>query len=102
VIAILQRLDLSQCQALIIVPTHELSNQIVQLVSSFTVDGLKIHECVGGERGMKVPPEKEILLAGIHMVVGTPGRIHDMICRHALSLAYLEILVLDETNDLLG
>ena len=54
---------------------------------------LKIHACVGGTA---VRDDIRTLQDGIHVVVGTPGRVHDMIQRRALRLYFILMFVLDE------
>ena len=54
---------------------------------------LKIHACVGVTA---VRDDIRTLQDGIHVVVGTPGRVHDMILRRALRLYSIVMFVLDE------
>lgn len=42
------------------------------------------------------------LSEGVHIVVGTPGRVHDMINRKALKLDHLQLFVLDEADEMLS
>ena len=63
-------------QALIVSPTRELSQQIayvVQQIGEFM--DIKVHACVGGT---SVREDIKILKDGVHVVVGTPGRVADM------------------------
>jgi translation initiation factor 4A len=64
-------------QALIVSPTRELSLQIAFVVHSIgEYQGIKVHACVGGT---SVRDDINLLKKGsVHIVVGTPGRIHDM------------------------
>lgn len=87
-------------QALIVAPTRELAQQIafvVQQIGEFI--GVKVHACVGGT---VVRDEIKILKAGVHVVVGTPGRVHDMMKKGFLKSDYLKIFVLDEADEMLS
>jgi translation initiation factor 4A len=59
---------------------------------------VKVHACVGGTA---VREDLTILKEGVHIVVGTPGRVYDMIQRGALRLNKLKIFVLDEADQML-
>ena len=101
-IAILQGIDLNikQCQALILAPTRELVNQIVDVMQSIgTYMDCVIHKCIGGT---KISEDIRILRNGVHIVVGCPGRVYDMINRNELSLAHNKIFVLDEADEMLS
>lgn len=101
-IAVLQQIDLKQnkCQALILAPTRELAQQI-QKVARALGDFLNVssHACVGGTL---VRDDIKILREGVQIVVGTPGRVYDMIKRQELSLANVKIFVLDEADEMLS
>jgi translation initiation factor 4A len=101
-IAVLQQIDLKQnkCQALILAPTRELAQQI-QKVARALGDFLNVtsHACVGGTL---VRDDIKILRDGVQIVVGTPGRVYDMIKRQELSLAHVKIFVLDEADEMLS
>ena len=59
--------------------------------------GAKVHACVGGT---SVKDDIKSLEKGVHIVVGTPGRIQDMIKKKILKIEHLKILVMDETDEL--
>jgi len=61
--------------------------------------GLKAQAFVGGTR---VSDDTRALQAGIHVVVGTPGRVNDLITRRALRLDHVRIFVLDEADEMLS
>ena len=87
-------------QALILVPTRELAEQIrevFKMLGKFME--LKIHLCTGGT---SVAEDKKVLKEGVHLIVGTPGRILDLINRGFLVTSYLRTLVLDEADELLS
>ena len=101
-IGILQRLDtgIKDCQALVLAPTRELAQQIVKVVAALgDFMNIKIHACVGGTA---VRDDIRTLQDGVHVVVGTPGRVYDMIQRRALKLDHVQIFVLDEADEMLS
>ena len=87
-------------QALIVAPTRELSTQIAYVVQSIgEFSGVKVHSCVGGTA---VRDDIRILSQGVHVVVGTPGRIHDMLKRGIIKSDYLKLFTMDEADELLS
>ena len=60
---------------------------------------IKIHACVGGTA---VRDDIRTLQDGVHVVVGTPGRVYDMINRRALRLDDVKLFVLDEADEMLS
>jgi translation initiation factor 4A len=101
-IAILQSINMKEelCQALVLAPTRELASQIQKVVVALG-DYLqtKVHACVGGTA---VREDIRKLQEGVHVVVGTPGRVHDMINRGALRLDSIKLFVLDEADEMLS
>jgi len=101
-ISVLQKCDtqLRKTQALILAPTRELANQIHKVVKNLG-DFLKVsvHACVGGTR---VREDVEKLRVGVNVVVGTPGRVFDMINRKALDMGSAKMFVLDEADEMLS
>jgi len=101
-IGILQQLDmgLKECQALILAPTRELAQQIQRVVMAIG-DYLEVrcHACVGGTR---VRDDIDTLRNGVHVVVGTPGRVYDMLSRRVLRPDHIKVLVLDEADEMLS
>jgi len=101
-VGILQRLDveLKDCQSLVLAPTRELAQQIVKVILSLgDFMGIKTHACVGGTA---VRDDIRTLQDGVHVVVGTPGRVYDMIQRRALKLEHVQLFVLDEADEMLS
>ncbi|CAF0885847.1 unnamed protein product [Adineta ricciae] len=100
-ISILQRIDidLKQCQALILAPTRELARQIQRVVLAIG-DYMKVscHACIGGT---SINEDAKALRAGAQVVVGTPGRVFDMLNRSALRKENIKMLVLDEADEML-
>jgi len=101
-IGILQQIDIENrdCQALILAPTRELAQQIQKVVAALG-DYLRIkcHSCIGGTR---VRDDINELQKGVHIVVGTPGRVYDMLCRKVLRSQYIKIFILDEADEMLS
>ncbi|CAG8633426.1 154_t:CDS:2, partial [Acaulospora morrowiae] len=89
-ISILQKLDMSinQCQALVLAPTRELAQQI-QKVDIALGDFMNV-ECNASIGGTNVREGIKRLEAGAHVVVGTPGRVFDMINRRALKTDHIK------------
>jgi translation initiation factor 4A len=88
-------------QALIVSPTRELSMQIAYVVHSIgEYMGVKVQACVGGT--VVKDDIKQLKSGGTHVVVGTPGRIHDMMKRGFLKTEYLKLFVLDEADEMLS
>ena len=87
-------------QGLIVAPTRELSLQIASVVHSIGGhSGVKVHACVGGTN---VAEDINLLKkGGVHIVVGTPGRITDMMKKGVLQADYLRIFIMDEADDML-
>ncbi len=85
--------------ALVIAPTRELALQVERELSwLYEFAGARICACVGG---MDAQRERRQLQAGVHIVVGTPGRLRDHIERRALDVSKLRIVVLDEADEML-
>lgn len=101
-IAILQKIDteLRECQALILAPTRELAQQIQKVVIALgDYMNAQCHACIGGTN---VREDIHKLEMGVHVVVGTPGRVFDMISRKALRTDHIKIFVLDEADEMLS
>jgi len=89
-----------ECQALILAPTRELACQIQKVVLALgDYMDIKVHACVGGTA---VRDDIRTLQQGVHVVVGTPGRVNDMITRRALRLESMRQFFLDEADEMLS
>jgi len=101
-ISILQVIDpeAARCQALVLAPTRELAQQIQRVIICLG-EYLKVsvHICTGGTNVMD---ERKRLAEGVQVVVGTPGRVHDMLKRGFLKAEHLKLFVLDEADEMLG
>ncbi len=84
---------------LAIAPTRELAMQVSrELTWLYAEAGARIATCVGG---MDARAEQRALAAGVHIVVGTPGRLRDHLERGNLDLSALKVVVLDEADEML-
>lgn len=101
-ISVLQKIDpnVKACQALILAPTRELAQQIQKVVVAIG-DFMQIecHACIGGT---SVRDDMKALQDGPQVVVGTPGRVHDMIQRRVLKTDSMKQFVLDEADEMLS
>jgi translation initiation factor 4A len=98
----LSRIDYhkSACQALLLAPTRELALQIQKVCLSLgDYVKIKCHACIGGT---SVREDIDKLRAGVHMVVGTPGRVNDMAGKNHLRLDDCLVFVLDEADEMLS
>ncbi len=83
-------------RGLVLVPTRELANQVKDVVLPLGhAVGRNVIACYGGV-GME--PQIDALKAGVDVVIGTPGRLIDLMERGELSFAAVEVLVLDEAD----
>lgn len=87
-------------QALVIAPTRELAVQSQEELFRFGRDkGVKVRSVYGGS---SIEKQIKALKSGAHIVVGTPGRLLDLIKRKALKLDKIETLILDEADEMLN
>src|SRR6476469_10019476 len=102
-VPILSRLDLSQKtpQALVLAPTRELAIQVSEAFEKYAahMKGVRVLPIYGGQ-GYGV--QLSALRRGVHVVVGTPGRIMDHLEKGTLDLSQLRFLVLDEADEMLN
>ncbi|GAA5211503.1 DEAD/DEAH box helicase [Microbacterium kyungheense] len=99
---IIDRLDLSQKtpQALVLAPTRELALQVCEAFEKYAAHLKDVHILpVYGGQGYGV--QLSALRRGVHIVVGTPGRIIDHLEKGTLDLSELQYLVLDEADEML-
>ena len=102
-ISILQKIDvnLREVQALVLAPTRELAQQIQKVLIALG-DYMKI-ECHASIGGVNVRDDIAKLESGVHVVVGTPGRVFDMISnRRAFRTNDVKMFVLDEADEMLS
>ena len=81
---------------LVLVPTRELANQVKDVLAPLgKIKGLRVKACYGG---VGMDPQIEALRKGVDVLIGTPGRLIDLMERGELSFAAVEMLVLDEAD----
>jgi ATP-dependent RNA helicase DeaD len=100
---ILARLDMQQKapQALVLAPTRELALQVCEAFERYASHHNGVHVLpVYGGQGYGV--QLSALRRGVHIVVGTPGRIMDHLDKRTLDLSQLKYLVLDEADEMLN
>ncbi|MGI8422615.1 MAG: DEAD/DEAH box helicase [Chloroflexota bacterium] len=100
-IPIVERVDPArrEVQAIVLLPTRELCRQVAaELTTLAKYRGLEVLAVYGGE-GME--RQLRALANGVHIVVGTPGRVQDHIWRGTLRLERVHIAVLDEADEML-
>ncbi|HEY7983744.1 MAG TPA: DEAD/DEAH box helicase [Ktedonobacterales bacterium] len=86
-------------QALIIVPTRELANQVGSVLRMLEAGrGIKLALLIGGRA---IGPQREALAAGAHIAIGAPGRVLDHLRQGSLDLRHLKMVVLDEADQML-
>ena len=98
----LQRIDLEQKvpQVLVLTPTRELAIQVAESFKRYAagLKGLRVAAIYGGQ---DYQVQFRHLDRGVHVVVGTPGRVMDHMRRGSLKLDGLRVLVLDEADEML-
>ncbi|HKZ94671.1 MAG TPA: DEAD/DEAH box helicase [Candidatus Bathyarchaeia archaeon] len=91
--------EVRKIQGLVLVPTRELAVQVADHIGRFgKYTKLRVLPVYGGE-----PVERQVraLRNGVHIVVGTPGRVIDLLDRRILDLASVKVVVLDEADRML-
>ncbi|MFH1429344.1 MAG: DEAD/DEAH box helicase [Candidatus Margulisiibacteriota bacterium] len=92
--------DAQTVQALILVPTRELAIQVAEEINSLKGEkNIKIVPIYGGQA---IDQQLRRLKIGVHIVVGTPGRVIDHLNRATLKLGNIEHLILDEADEMLN
>ncbi|MGC2031082.1 MAG: DEAD/DEAH box helicase, partial [Steroidobacteraceae bacterium] len=98
----LTRIDLSkhEPQVLVLVPTRELALQVAEAFLKYAahLKGFHVLPIYGGQ---SYQPQLNALRRGVHVVVGTPGRVIDHMNRGTLKLTGLTLLILDEADEML-
>lgn len=103
-VSILERIDASRrcTQAMVLSPTRELSRQTCDVIKSLSAQmkGVETQLMIGGT-------STESSISSLrdrppHIVVGCPGRIHDMLRRQFINPAKLQLIVLDEADEMLS
>ncbi len=101
-LGLLHRLDpaLLRAQALVLCPTRELADQVAKAIRRLAIGipNVKVLTLTGG---VAMGPQLASLRKDPHIVVGTPGRIQELLRKHVLTLAKIRTLVLDEADRML-
>ncbi|MBC8187040.1 MAG: DEAD/DEAH box helicase [Proteobacteria bacterium] len=93
-------IDLAETQAIVLLPTRELANQVAQELDQLgRYRGVRTLPIYGG---VAYGPQLEGLEKGAHIVVGTPGRILDHLKSKRMDLSHTKILILDEADEMLS
>jgi ATP-dependent RNA helicase DeaD len=99
---VLSNLDIKQQspQVLVLAPTRELAIQVAEAFQSYAahIPGFHVLPIYGGQ---SYGPQLSALRRGVHVVVGTPGRVIDHLEKGSLDLSKLKTLVLDEADEML-
>lgn len=102
-ISSLQSIDTSllKTQVMIIVPTRELVTQINKVMKALSdfMENVSIKTLIGGT---SVANDIEDLKSPPHIIVGTPGRIYDMIKRKKIDMLSIQLFILDEADEMLS
>src|SRR3990172_4030480 len=99
---VLQKLNVDRnvVQALVLTPTRELGIQVAEAIYNYGkhLGGLRVSPVYGGQ---SIQKQISRLQRGLHIVVGTPGRIMDHLRRGTLNFDSLKMVVLDEADEML-
>ena len=93
--------NIREVQAIILSPTHELAIQTFTVIKNLSRDlKTRCELCIG----KKISVDKNIsgLRKGKHIIIGTPGRVCDLVSRNVFDLSCVKMIVLDEADKLLS
>ena len=90
-----------QTQVLVVTPTRELAIQVAEAIESFAqqLKGVDVATVYGGSA---FGPQIQALKKGTPVIVGTPGRLIDLLNKNVLKLDALRVAVLDEADEMLN
>jgi translation initiation factor 4A len=102
-IGILQQIEIDSdqpvCQGIILSPTKELAEQTYDVVNAIGNNmGVKTHLCIGGK---SVKNDQDVLKKGVHIMIGTPGRMYDLLNKNVIDNKKIKILIIDEADTML-
>lgn len=94
--------ELKQVQVMIIAPTRELARQIYNVVSTLSkyIEGCRVQLLIGGTS--TETDISQLKNDTPHVVVGCPGRIHDMLRRRHINSQHIRLLIIDEADEMLS
>ncbi len=88
-----------RCRVIILTPTRELASQVFNVASGIGQHiNLRVSKCIGGTDHRQ---NMEQLRRGCDLIVGTPGRVYDMLTRKAVNGSDIQLLILDEADEML-
>ena len=92
--------DQHHVQALVLCPTRELALQVAQAVGEYgRTQEARVLAVYGGQ---PYGPQISRLKRGVDVIVGTPGRLIDLLDRKAIDLSHIQTIVLDEADEMLS
>lgn len=92
--------NLEHIQAIVLTPTRELALQVAEEMNSLsTSKKMKVIPVYGGQ---SIDVQRKLIKTGVDVVVGTPGRVIDLIERKLLKLNSLKYFILDEADEMLN
>ncbi len=99
----IEKIDVRQLfiQVLVLCPTRELAIQVCEELKKLArfIPGLQMVPIYGGQ---SIDRQMRALRAGVQMVIGTPGRVMDLMEKGALKLDRVKMIVLDEADEMLN
>jgi translation initiation factor 4A len=104
-IGTLSHIDITRpvVQAIILSPTHELAKQTAHVVNALgIIMNIRVKTLIGGT---SIQSDREELQSSVtcpHVIVGTAGRVYDMMVRTYLSISDIKVFVLDEADEMLS
>lgn len=100
---LLQLIDTTvpKVQAIVLVPTRELGNQVFRNLENFSRYQLEV-SIASTCGGTPIKPQIERLASTTHIVVSTPGRLIDLIKRKAIDLSQTQYLIIDEADEMVS
>jgi len=92
--------DISQCQAIIFESSREISNETRDLIKDLgNYLNVKVHTCTGGTKIMD--DTTKLQEEGIQLIIGTPGRIQDLLMKGTIKTEYLKLVAFDDIDRIL-
>ena len=93
--------DIRSTQAIIMVPTRELCQQIDNELKSFSkyIPAVKQVAVYGG---VSIVPQLKSVKGNNHIIIATPGRLLDLIRRNAVNFTHVKFMILDEADEMLN
>ena len=93
--------NLNQIQVIVLAPTRELSDQIKKVATAISSFLLKPDSVYGATGGTPLRDDIKAIEKGCQFLVGTPGRIFDLMSRNILRREHVKVLIMDEADQML-